>query len=198
MKVKVSDYIVEFLISKGIKHAFGYPGGMITHVMDSFGKYKKNISAHCCYHEQGAAFAACGYAQTSEKPGVVYATSGPGVTNLITGIANAYFDSIPFLAIVGQVNTYEQKENLKVRQKGFQEMEVCGIVKPITKYSKMIVNAVDIPYELNKAYEIAMDGRKGPVVLDIPMNIQREEIEISEEPIYSIKQNQCSKLNNNS
>ena len=196
MRVKVSDYIVEFLISKGIKHAFGYPGGMITHVMNSFGKYKKNISAHCCYHEQGAAFAACGYAQTSEKPGVVYATSGPGVTNLITGIANAYFDSIPFLAIVGQVNTYEQKENLKVRQKGFQEMEVCEVVKPITKYSKMVVNAVDIPYELNKAYEIAMDGRKGPVVLDIPMNIQREEIEINGESIYFINQNQNLKLNN--
>ena len=152
MKVKVSDYIVEFLISKGIKHAFGYPGGMITHVMDSFGKYKKNISAHCCYHEQGAAFAACGYAQTSEKPGVVYATSGPGVTNLITGIANAYFDSIPFLAIVGQVNTYEQKENLKVRQKGFQEMEVCGIVKPITKYSA----SLKVPVSLIKPWEVAM------------------------------------------
>lgn len=178
MKIKVSDYIVRFLVSKNIKHVYGYPGGMITHFMDSLSKYETQISAHICYHEQGAAFAACGYAQTTGKPGVVYATSGPGVTNILTGVANAFFDSIPLIAIVGQVNTYEQKGYLQVRQKGFQEMEVCEIVKLITKYTNMISKSSEIPLELEKAYNIALEGRRGPVVLDIPMNIQREEIEI--------------------
>lgn len=115
----------------------------------------------------------------SHKLGVAYATSGPGATNLITGIANAYFDSIPCLFITGQVNTYEQKNNLKCRQKGFQETDIVSIVKPITKYSVMIENEKDIVYELEKAYYFATEGRKGPVLLDIPMNIQRAEIDLN-------------------
>ena len=107
--MKVSDYIVEYLISKGIKHVFGYPGGMVTHLMESFSKYEDKIAAHVTYHEQGAAFAACGYAQETGNIGVAYATSGPGATNLITGICDAYFDSIPTLFITGQVNTNELK-----------------------------------------------------------------------------------------
>ena len=107
--MNVSDCIVEYLISKGITDVFGYPGGMVTQLMDSFEHYSDRISAHVTYHEQGAAFAACGYAQTSGKPGVAYATSGPGATNLITGIANAYFDSIPAIFITGQVNSNESK-----------------------------------------------------------------------------------------
>lgn len=195
MKIKVSDLIVKFFISKGINHVFGYPGGMITHLMDSLSKNKSEINAHICYHEQGAAFAACGYAQTSGKPGVVYATSGPGVTNLLTGIANAYYDSIPLIAIVGQVNTYEQKCNLKVRQKGFQEMEVCEIVKPITKYTRMIDNAEDIISELQRAYMISLDGRMGPVVLDIPMNIQRAEIDVDYAVLTNVIATESIKLN---
>lgn len=88
--MKVSDYIVEYLIEKGITDVFGYPGGMITHLMESFSKYHRKISAHVTYHEQGAAFAACGYAQAKDKPGVAYATSGPGATNLITGVCDAF------------------------------------------------------------------------------------------------------------
>ena len=102
--MKASDYIVNFLIEKGVTDVFGYPGGMVTHLMDSFCSYKDKISAHVTYHEQAAAFAACGYAQSSNKIGVAYATSGPGATNLITGICNAYFDSIPVIFITGQVN----------------------------------------------------------------------------------------------
>lgn len=177
--MKVSDYIVEFLINKNITDVFGYPGGMVTHLMDSFGKYKEKISAHVNYHEQGAAFAACGYAQVSHKPGVAYATSGPGATNLITGIANSYFDSIPCIFITGQVNTYESKDSLLVRQRGFQETDIVQIVKPITKYAVQITNETDIKYELEKAFYICLEGRPGPVLLDIPMNIQRQEIEIS-------------------
>ena len=131
--MKVSDYIVEYLIEQGITDVFGYPGGMVTHLMDSFSKYKDKICAHVNYNEQASAFAACGYAQVTGKIGVAYATSGPGATNLITGVANAYFDSIPTIFITGQVNTYELGGSIGVRQKGFQETNIVEIVKPITK-----------------------------------------------------------------
>jgi acetolactate synthase-1/2/3 large subunit len=176
-KIKVSDYIVKFLISKGVTDVFGYPGGMVTHLMDSFDKYVKYITAHVNYNEQGSSFCACAYAQVSHKIGFAYATSGPGATNLITGIANAYYDSIPCMFVTGQVNTYEQKGDLQVRQRGFQEMNVVNITKEITKYSVALTQSEDVAAELQKAYEIAMSGRPGPIVLDIPMNIFREEIE---------------------
>jgi len=174
--MKLSDYIVTFLIEKEITDVFGYPGGMVTHLMESFDKYKDSISAHVNYHEQGSAFCACGYAQTSNKPGVAYATSGPGATNLITGIANAYFDSIPCIFITGQVNTYESMGDLLVRQKGFQETDIVSIVKSITKYTVKIDDEKNIKYELEKAFHISCNGRPGPVLLDIPMNILRAEI----------------------
>ena len=177
--MKASEAIVQFLIDKQITDVFGYPGGMVTHLMDSFDKYKDKISAHVTYNEQGASFAACGYAQVSLKPGVAYATSGPGATNLITGICNAYFDGIPALFITGQVNTYESGKGLSCRQKGFQETDILGIVNPVTKYCAYIENPEDLLPELKKAYSIALEGRCGPVVLDIPMNIQRSEIEYS-------------------
>ena len=148
--MKLSDYIVTFFIEKKITDVFGYPGGMVTHLMDSFDKYKGCISTHVNYHEQGSAFCACGYAQVSNKPGIAYATSGPGATNLITGIANAYFDSIPCIFITGQVNTYESKGDLLIRQKGFQETDIVSIVKPITKYAVKINDENDIKYELEK------------------------------------------------
>ena len=142
--MKASDYIVSFLIEKKVTDVFGYPGGMVTHLMDSFDKYKKQISAHVNYHEQASSFCACGYAQASKKIGVAYATSGPGATNLITGIANAYFDSISTLFLTGQVNTYEAKCDLKVRQKGFQETDIVAIVQPITKYAVCVLSLIHI------------------------------------------------------
>lgn len=177
--MKVSDYIVEFLIEKGITDVFGYPGGMVTHLMDSLKKYDNKISSHVNYHEQASSFCACGYAQVKNKPGVAFATSGPGATNLLTGIANAYFDSIPTIFLTGQVNTYESKGKMKMRQKGFQETDIIKIANPITKYSKYIDKPEDIKYELEKAYYISMSGRKGPVVLDIPMNIFRADVDIN-------------------
>lgn len=192
--LKSSDYIVEFLVEKGIQHVFGYPGGMVTHLMNSLSKYETQITAHLCYHEQGAAFAACGYAQTTHIPGVAYATSGPGATNLITGIANAFYDSIPCIFITGQVNTYESKGALSVRQKGFQEMDVVSVVASITKYAVQIQDANLLMSELEKAYTICMEGRPGPVVLDIPMNIQRAEIEPPTVPIATRKNNRNDSL----
>ncbi len=178
--MKVSDFIVEFLIQKGIKDVFGYPGGMVIHLMDSFSKYERQIQAHVCYHEQAAAFEACAYAQASGGVGVAYATSGPGATNMITGICNAYFDSVPVIFITGQVNTSECGQAYGIRQRGFQETDIVDMVKKVTKYAVYVEAANKIEYYLEKAYQIAISGRKGPVLLDIPMNIQREKIEKSE------------------
>lgn len=174
--MKVSDYIVEFLIKEGVTDVFGYPGGMIAHLMNSFDKYKQQISVHTNYHEQASSFAANGYAQISGKVGVAYSSSGPGATNMLTGICNAYFDSIPTVFLTGQVNVYEAKRELPIRQKGFQETEIIPIVESVTKYCAYVEKEEDIRYELEKAFYIAQEGRKGPVLLDIPMNVQRMEI----------------------
>jgi acetolactate synthase-1/2/3 large subunit len=173
--MKVTDYIISFFVSHNIKYIFGYQGGMITHLVDSISK-NKDIQFVQCYHEQSAAIAAEGYARASGKFGVAVSTSGPGATNMITGIANAYYDSIPVIYITGQVNTYEYKYQKPIRQMGFQETDIVSIVKPITKYAVMIDDATHIKYELEKAVDIATTGRKGPVLLDIPMNIQRADI----------------------
>lgn len=178
--MKISDYIVELLIEQGITDVFGYPGGMVTHLIDSFSKCTDKIHAHVCYHEQSAAFAACGYAQASGKIGVAYATSGPGATNLITGIANAYFDSIPTIFVTGQVNRNELKGSLGIRQRGFQETEIVEIVKPITKASYLIRNAHEIKFYFEKAFYEATTGRPGPVLLDIPMDVFKSDVNINE------------------
>lgn len=176
--MKVSDYIVDFLIEKGVSDVFGYPGGMVTHLIDSFEKRKNEITAHVNYHEQGAAFAACGYAQASGRVGVAYATSGPGATNLITGICHAWFDSVPVLFITGQVNTYEARGEYKVRQRGFQETNIVEMVQEVTKRSLCIESTEEVTKELERAWTIAQEGRKGPVLIDIPMNILKSDIEV--------------------
>ena len=175
--MKASDYIVEFLLSRNITDVFGYPGGMVTHLMDSLSK--SSVRSHVTYHEQGAAFAACGYAQTTGNVGVAYATSGPGATNLLTGICNAYFDSIPTLFITGQVNSFEYKGDLGVRQRGFQETDIVSMASPVTKYAVRITDASRLRWYLEYAFYIAMEGRRGPVLLDIPMDIFRADIDPS-------------------
>ena len=174
--VKASDYIVSFIESKGVDVVFGYIGGMITHLVDSIDKNPR-VAFVQTYHEQTAAIAAEGYAKDRANFGVAIATSGPGATNLMTGIADAFFDSIPVLFITGQVNTYEYKYDKPIRQQGFQEIPVCEIVRPITKYTTMVDDPTRLKYELTKALHIAMSGRKGPVLLDIPMDVQRTEID---------------------
>jgi acetolactate synthase-1/2/3 large subunit len=173
--MKVSDYIVLFLRQQGIKHIFGYIGGMITHLVDSIDKIE-GIDYIQTYHEQTAAIAAEGYSIETNNFGVAISTSGPGVTNMMTGIADAYFDSIPTLFISGQVNTSEYKYDKPIRQQGFQEMDVVSVCKPITKYAVLVDDAKKIRYELEKAISIAKEDRGGPVILDIPMDIQRIEI----------------------
>jgi len=174
--MKASDYIATLLTQHGVNHVFGYIGGMITHLVDSLDK-NPNIQFIQTYHEQTAAIAAEGYAIESGKFGVAICTIGPGVTNMMTGIADAYFGNIPVLYISGQVNTYEYKYDKPIRQQGFQEMEVVNVAKPITKYAVMIDNPADLCYEFEKAIHIATTGRKGPVMIDLPMNISRADID---------------------
>lgn len=175
--MKVSDYIVKFFEEKEIDIVFGYLGGMITHLADSLSKSEK-VQFIQVYHEQTASIAVEGYAREKGVPSVAIATSGPGATNMVTGIADAYFDSIPAIYITGQVNVYESKKDLPIRQLGFQEMDVISMVKDVTKYSKLVIDENKIRYELEKAYYLATSGRRGPVLLDIPMNIQRAEVEV--------------------
>lgn len=177
--MKASDYIISFLSEKGSTKIFSLSGGMITHLEDSvFLSEKSEIIS--VKHEQAWAFAAEGYSRISGHTGVAFATSGPWATNLITGIASAYFDSIPVLYLTGQVRTDElTPADSWVRQTGFQETKIIPIVTPITKYASHIDDIGLLRYELEKAYFIMHCGRKWPVVLDIPMNIQRLEIDPS-------------------
>lgn len=176
--MKLSDFLVEEIYRlTATEKFFGYIGGTIAHLVDSI--YKNNkVELINAVTEQGAGFMAEGYAGLTGKTGVVFVTSGPGATNLVTPIANSYFDSVPMIFITGQVNTYEYKKyNLK--QCAFQETDIVEIVKPITKYAKTITDKDDIAYELKKAVYIAQNGRKGPVLLDIPMDIQRADIDLN-------------------
>ncbi len=174
--MKASDYIVQFLKSKGIRHVYEIAGGMITHILDSLNK-EKSIEVISVHHEQAAAFAADAEGRITCKPGIAFATSGPGATNLLTGIGSCFFDSSPAIFITGQVNTDEQKGNKNIRQLGFQETDIVAMAKPITKWAVMIESAVQLPETLEKAYQIAISDRPGPVLVDIPMNVQRENVD---------------------
>lgn len=179
MQMKVSDYIAEFLRIQGIDCVFEVAGGMITHILDSCYRIG-NMNIISVHHEQAAAFAADAYGRCTGKPGVAFATSGPGATNLLTGIASCYFDSSPGLFITGQVNTHEQKGTRKIRQLGFQETDIIAMAKPITKKCFKIENPEQVESMLKEAYECTISDRPGPVLIDIPMDIQRAKIDVSE------------------
>ena len=174
--MKVSDFIAEFLVKKGIKSVFELSGGMITHILDSLNQ-KTNINIITMHHEQGAAFAAEGYARITGLPGIALATSGPGATNLLTGIGSCYFDSTPAVFITGQVNRHELKGDRGIRQLGFQETDIISMAAPITKACFQISDPDTIPAIFEQAFKIALEGRPGPVLIDIPMDVQRFQIE---------------------
>lgn len=175
--MKVSDYIVDFLEEKGVTDMFGYPGVGCGHLMNSL--KSSNIVSHLVYHEQAAAFAACSYAQASNKVGLAYTTSGPGGTNLITGISNAYCDSIPTIFIVGDKDLATQRRDSKMRQRTSQEIDITAIATPTTKWSYQIKSSDEVRYVFEKAFYEATNGRPGPVLIDFPSDIQRSEIEPS-------------------
>lgn len=173
--MKVTDYLVEKLGEYGVDVIFGYTGGNIADLIDS-------IALSTCmqfvqtYNEQAAAFAANSYAQIKENIGVAISSSGPGAINLINGIANAFFDSIPCLFITGNVHSMSRKNSDSIRQNAFQELDIVSMVKGIAKYCVYIDSAEDIRFHLEKAVYLATTERKGPVLLDIPYDIQRKEI----------------------
>jgi acetolactate synthase I/II/III large subunit len=182
--MKLSDYVIDSLAEHGITHIFEVCGGALAHLLDSvYGR--TDITTVSMHHEMAAAIAAEGYARASENFGVAMATSGPGATNLITGIGSCYFDSIPCLYITGQVNTYEYKFDKPVRQIGFQETDIVSIVKPIVKKAVMVKNAEDIRYTMDVIYPLMKSGRPGPVLLDLPLNIQRADVDISSLASYT-------------
>ncbi len=168
--MKVSDYIVNFLVEKKIDKVFSYIGKN-AHLCDSIDK-NENIENIFTVHEQGAGFATEGYARMTGQSGVCTVTSGPGATNLVTSIADCYFDSIPSVFIIGDVPPYECKQDRDIRQFGFQETDIVSIAKPITKYATAITSLDELRYKLEKAYFIAQNGRKGPVVISLPENLQ--------------------------
>jgi acetolactate synthase I/II/III large subunit len=177
--MNVADYILKFLISKNVNNVFLITGGAIAFVIDAFTRNKK-IKYTCVAHEQAAAMMADSYSRVGKGFGATMVTSGPGAQNLVTGIACSWFDSVPTIHISGQVNSYELSSNnkttKKVRQVGFQETDIVSIVKPITKFAYQIKSPNEIKYALEKAYFLANEGRPGPVLIDIPMNFQREKI----------------------
>ncbi len=165
MQLNGSQIIAECLLEQGVDTVFGYPGGAVLNIYDALYKYSDRITHILSAHEQGAAHAADGYARTTGKCGVVIATSGPGATNLVTGIATAFMDSVPMVAITGNVS------NDLLARDSFQEVDICGITLPITKHNFIVKNVKDLAQVIRKAFRIAMSGRKGPVLIDIPKDV---------------------------
>ncbi len=172
-----AQYIAEFLSRVGSDRVFLLTGGACAFMIDAVAQHQ-GLHYTCFQHEQGAAMAADALWRVNRKVGVTMATSGPGATNLITGIATSYFDSIPSLHITGQVNQRESSafHGANVRQAGFQETKIVEMVRPITKYAVMVKSAAELREELAQAYSIATSGRMGPVLIDIPMDIQQAEV----------------------
>jgi acetolactate synthase-1/2/3 large subunit len=179
--VKVTDYIADFLVEKGIEHVFMLVGGGAMHLNDSCGKHPQ-LSVIFNHHEQACAMAAESYARLSNKIALVNVTTGPGCFNTLNGVFGGWTDSIPMLIISGQVryDTTMKAVDLPLRQMGDQECDIVAAVTPITKYAAMVTDAADIRYHLEKAFYFALSGRPGPVWLDIPMNIQGQQIEPSQ------------------
>ena len=166
MKLSGSDIIVRTLIEQGCDVVFGYPGGQIINVYDSLYKYQNELRHVLTAHEQGAAHAADGYARATGKVGVVIATSGPGATNLVTGIATAYIDSVPMVAITGNV------PNSVIGTDGFQEIDITGITLPITKHNYFVASVEALADTIRAAFKLAKSGRPGPVLIDVPKDVQ--------------------------
>ena len=165
MLLNGSEIIAECLLEQGVDTVFGYPGGAVLNIYDALYKYSDKITHILSSHEQGASHAADGYARTTGKCGVVIATSGPGATNLVTGIATAFMDSIPMVAITGNVT------NDLLARDSFQEVDICGITLPVTKHNFIVKDVKDLANVIRKAFKIAMSGRKGPVLIDIPKDV---------------------------
>ena len=173
VRVKGAEAVIKCLLEEGVDLAYGYPGGAIMPVYDELYKYKDELHHVLTRHEQGATHAAQGFARVTGKPGIVFATSGPGATNLVTGIADAQIDSTPMVCITGQVGSH------LLGSDAFQETDIIGISTPVTKWNYQITKASEIPEVIAKAFYIAKSGRPGPVLIDITKDAQFEEFDFS-------------------
>ena len=161
-----SDIIIRTLIEQEVELVFGYPGGQVINIYDSLYKFQDEIKHILTAHEQGATHAADGYARSTGKPGVVIATSGPGATNLVTGIATAYLDSIPMIAITGNVAT------TSIGTDSFQEVDITGVTLPITKHNYFVSDISELADTIREAFKLSVSGRPGPILIDVPKDIQ--------------------------
>lgn len=176
MLLSGADILVKTLIEQGCDTVFGYPGGQILNVYDSLYTHQDQINHILTAHEQGAAHAADGYARTTGKVGVVISTSGPGATNLVTGIATAYLDSIPMVAICGNVPTTQ------IGTDSFQEIDITGVTLPITKHNYFVGSVNDLADTIREAFRLAKSGRPGPVLIDVPKDVQIAKCEYEPQP----------------
>ena len=168
-KLTGAQIVIEVLIEQGITDVFGYPGGQVLDIYDALYKSNSRLNHILTAHEQGAAHAADGYSRVTGKVGVVIATSGPGATNLVTGIATAMLDSVPMVAITGNVSTS------LIGKDAFQEINITGITMPITKHNYFVTDISELADTIREAFLIAKSGRPGPVLIDIPKDIQTAE-----------------------
>ncbi|MGX8702334.1 biosynthetic-type acetolactate synthase large subunit [Caproiciproducens sp.] len=176
MQLTGAQIIMECLLEQGVDTVFGYPGGAVLNIYDALYEYRNKISHIRTAHEQGAAHAADGYARSTGKTGVCIATSGPGATNLVTGIATAYMDSVPMVAITGNVSCD------LLGLDSFQEVDITGITMPVTKHNYLVKNIEDLADTIRKAFLIAGTGRKGPVLVDIPKDVTARKYEYTPQP----------------
>ncbi|HHV50085.1 MAG TPA: biosynthetic-type acetolactate synthase large subunit [Clostridiales bacterium] len=176
MQLNGAEILIECLLEQGVDTVFGYPGGAVLNIYDALYKYSDRICHVLTAHEQGAAHAADGYARSTGKVGVCIATSGPGATNLVTGIATAYMDSVPVVAITGNVAVP------LLGRDSFQEVDITGITMPITKHNFIVKHVDDLAETVRKAFQIAKSGRPGPVLIDIPKDITAAKTEYSPQP----------------
>ncbi len=177
MRISGARVVIECIIEQGVDTVFGYPGGTVLNIYDEIYKNADRLRHVMTAHEQGAAHAADGYARASGKVGVVIATSGPGATNLVTGIATAYMDSIPVVAITGNVPTK------LLGKDSFQEIDISGVTMPITKHNFIVKDVNALASTLRRAFEIARSGRPGPVLVDIPKDLTVSETDWAPEPV---------------
>ena len=180
MQLTGAEIVIECLKEQGVDTVFGYPGGAILNVYDELYKHSDEITHILTSHEQGAAHAADGYARATGKVGVCFATSGPGATNLVTGIATAYMDSIPVVAITCNVGVS------LLGKDSFQEIDIAGITTPITKHNYIVKDVNDLAATIRKAFTIAKKGRPGPVLIDIPKDVTANKAEYIKEEIEPV------------
>ncbi|MBQ2153295.1 MAG: thiamine pyrophosphate-binding protein, partial [Clostridia bacterium] len=188
MKLNGSEILVKVLLENEVDTVFGYPGGAVLNIYDALYKNSDKIKHYTTAHEQGASHAADGYARATGKTGVVLATSGPGATNLVTGIATAYMDSVPMVAITGNVGIP------LIGRDSFQEVYITGITLPITKHNFVVRRVEDLADILRQAFKIAISGRPGPVLVDIPKDITAAVTEYEERPKQTPEKNPVFKL----